>query len=79
MIVKAGGYCMPPFKVQHGMYQGNPIPPMIFDMVLYTTLRHWILVVEEGEEYTVLEGFEWCIQRLVDYLYSDYGIFKYKG
>ena len=51
-----------PFKGHQGETQGNPLSPMIFNVVVDAVLYHWILVMAEEE--SIPEGFVWDVKRL---------------
>ena len=59
MVARSGGYFGPPYKVQLGVTQEDPLSPTIFNVVIDAVLRHCILVLAEvkTEEDIVLEGF----------------------
>ena len=50
------------FKGHQGETQGNPLSPMIFNVVVDAVLYHWILVMAEEESRP--EGFVWDVKRL---------------
>ena len=41
MVVRAGGYYSAPFRGEIGVTQGDPLSPTIFNVVVYTVVRHW--------------------------------------
>ena len=47
------------FKGDRGETQGDPLPPTIFNVVVYAGVRHWVTVTVEGAE-------EWseCVQEV---------------
>ena len=49
MVAWAGSYFGDPFKGQRGVTQGNPLPPMIFNMVVDAVLQNWVSMVAEEE------------------------------
>ena len=49
MVAKAGGYYVTPFKGYHGVTEGYPLSPMIFNIVMDSVMRHWITVVTVEE------------------------------
>ena len=51
MVVRAGGYYRAPFRGDRGDTQGNPLSPIIFNVVVDTVVCHWeSLLVAEREE-----------------------------
>ena len=50
MVAWAGGYYGAPFKGFCGMTQGDPLYPMIFNLVVDEVLRHWVIMVAETKE-----------------------------
>ena len=40
MVAKAGCYFVQPFKVYQGVTQGYPLSPTIFNVVVYSVIRH---------------------------------------
>ena len=64
MVVRVGGYFGDPLKGQHGMTQGDPLLPTMFNVVVDVVLRHWVSVVTEAEGEAIPEGFVWYIQCL---------------
>ena len=73
MVKRAGGYFGVPFKVQHGVTQGEPLYPMILNVVVDTVFWNWVTVVvaTEGKADTSTEGFGWYIQWLEAYFYAN--------
>ena len=72
MVVKSGGYRGHPFNVFHGVIQGNPLFPTIFNVAVDTVMRHW--VVEVAEEEAGPEGLGHLIKRMEAYFYTDDGL-----
>ena len=35
----------PPFKGYHGVTPGDPLSPMIFNMVVHSVMSHWVTAV----------------------------------
>ena len=50
MVAHVGGYYGEEFKGFQGLTQGELLPPTISNVVVDTLVRHWILLVAEGEE-----------------------------
>ena len=46
MVDLARGYYGAAFKVFRGVNQGGLLPPTIFNVVMDTVVRHWILLGE---------------------------------
>ena len=50
MVARAGGYYRKGFKRGRGVTQGDPLSPIIFNVVLDTVVRHWVMLeVMEAE------------------------------
>ena len=50
MVARAGGYYGTSFKGGRGVTQGNPLSPIIFNVVVDAMVRHWVtLEVREAE------------------------------
>ena len=50
MVARAGGYFGTGFKGDRGVTQGDPLSPIIFNVVVDVVVRHWVtLAVEEAE------------------------------
>ena len=45
MVSKAGGDFRRPFKGYHGVTQGDPLYPKIFNVVVDDVICHWMTVV----------------------------------
>ena len=69
MVAKAGGYFGHLFKGYQGVTQGNPLPHVIFNMVMGSVIHHWVTVVTPSEEGT--GGLGLTITNLATYLYAD--------
>ena len=72
MVDKARGYYASPFKGYHGVTQRDPLYPMIFNMILEYTIRHWVTVVAAMEAGVEVLGA--LVQDLAAYFYSDDGL-----
>ena len=49
MVARAGGYYGTALQGAHGVTQGDPLSPTIFNVVVDSVIRHWVTVVV-GEE-----------------------------
>ena len=58
----------PPFKGFHGVTQGNPLSPIIFNLIMEPVMNQWVMVIEKE---AIPEGLGWSIQRLLVYFYAD--------
>ena len=47
MVAQAGGYYGEPFQGEIGVTKGDPMSPIIFNMVVYAVVRHWESLVSE--------------------------------
>ena len=59
MVARAGGYYGTAFGGERGVTQGDPLSPIIFNVVVDAVVRHWVHgVMEEAEarEETGQEG-----------------------
>ena len=72
-------YFRTPFKGYHGVTQGVPLSPTIFNVLVDTVLWHWVTreastdeAVDPGVSGT--EIFGRYAQHLAAYFYADYGI-----
>ena len=66
MVAKTGGYFNPPFNGYRGVTQGDPLSPMIFNVVVGAVTRNWVKVVAQTEAGS--EGLEEMIQELADFI-----------
>ena len=41
-MARAGGYYGTDFKVEHGVTQGDPLSPTIFNVMVEAVVRHWV-------------------------------------
>ena len=48
MVAWAGGYYGEPFRGKRGVTQGEPLLPIIFNVVVDTVVRHWESLMTEG-------------------------------
>ena len=74
MVAWSSGYSGGPFKFKCGMTQGNPLSPMIFNVVVDAVLHHWVSVVAEADGEVGPEVFGQYMQRMAAYFYADDGI-----
>ena len=53
MVAKAGGYYGSAFGGYRVLTQGYPLPPTIFNVVVYAVVRNWVAVmVKSAEEHS---------------------------
>ena len=52
MVARDSRYFCLYFKGYHGVTQGDPLPPTLFNVVVDTVIRHWVTVVAATEEGT---------------------------
>ena len=45
MVVRVGHYYRSPFKDYQGVTQGDPLSPLIFNMVVDSVIRNWFIMV----------------------------------
>ena len=72
MVARAGGYYGTAFKVECGVTQGDPLSPIIFNVVVDVVVRHWVTgVIVDAEERGKLgkEG-----RHQADLFYKDNGM-----
>ena len=62
----------PRSKFLGGAKQGYPLYPTSFNVVVYTVLRHWVVVVVAEEE-AVLDIFVWAVRIMAVLVYTDGG------
>ena len=72
MVARARSYFGIPFKVYYSITQGDPLYPMIFNVVLEDVIRHWVEVVSPTEDGT--EVLRLLIHELAMYFYSNDGL-----
>ena len=46
MVEKYVSYFGAPFKGQHGVTQVDPLSPVIFNVLVYAVLRHWVTIID---------------------------------
>ena len=51
MVERAGGYYGTTFNGEHGVTQGGPLSPTIFNVVVDALVRHWMtgVIADAGE------------------------------
>ena len=47
MVARAGGYYKEAFKGARGVTQGDPLSPIIFNVVVDVVVRHWVTMALE--------------------------------
>ena len=67
---RAGGYYRMAFQGSHGVTQGHPLSPKIFNMVVDVVARHWVTVMVEGAEERGKSGQEGRHQASIFYAYD---------
>ena len=45
MVARLGGYYWKTFQGAHGVTEGDPLSPTIFNVVVDAVVRHWVIVV----------------------------------
>ena len=73
-VSRAGGYFGDPFKGWSGVTQGDPLSPMISNMVVYAVLQILVSAVTatEGVVERGTDVFVQAIQWLAAYFYAEY-------
>ena len=59
----------PPFKGYHGVTQGDPLSLTIFNILVDSVIRHWVMVAAPAE--AGMEGLSTSMQELAAYFYAD--------
>ena len=72
MVARAGGYYGEAFTGARGVTQGDPPPPTIFNVVVYSVMRHWVSVIVEGVKERGKRGKEGRHQNAL--FYADDGM-----
>ena len=72
MVARASGYFGCPFKGYQGVTQGNPLSPMIFNVVVDAVIIQWVTVVTPSEVGTVRIGLTTI--DLAAYFYANNGL-----
>ena len=74
MVAKSRVYYIPPppLKVYHCVTQVDPLSPTIFDVVLESIIRHWLMLVASTEAST--EVIYASLQDFAVYFYTNYKI-----
>ena len=72
MVAKANGYFGPPFKGYHGINQGEPLSPTLFNLVMDAVIHHWVTVVAPTVD--GLEVWDLSLGELVSYFYANNGL-----
>ena len=47
MAARVSGYYISPFKGYWGFTQGDPLLLKLFNIVVYSAIRQWMMIVEE--------------------------------
>ena len=68
IVAQVGHYYSAPFRGLRGFTQGYPLSPTIFNMVVVSVMRHWVILVA-GEE-AGLDGFGRAIQWISAFFYA---------
>ena len=71
MAEKVGGHYGPAFQSHRGVTQGDPLPPMIFNVAVDTFIKHWVKVAGGPQEGDGQEGLGTSIQALSVFFYAD--------
>ena len=50
MVARVGGYYRTAFQGVHMVTQGDPLSPIIFNVVVDVVVRNWVTVVVAGSE-----------------------------
>ena len=50
MVAQAGGYYETAFRGEIGVTQGDPLSPIVFNVVVDTVIRHWVTGVVTKSE-----------------------------
>ena len=74
MVAKSGGYFGRPFKDYQGVAQGDTLSSTIFNVVVHTVIRHWVMVVTPTEAGT--GGLGLTIIDLAAYFCVDDGLME---
>ena len=69
IVAKHRGYYYPPLNGYRGVAQGDPLPPTIFNVVVYAVIGHCVMMVAAMEEGS--EGLGTSVKDLVAYFYED--------
>ena len=72
LVTKSCRYFGLLFKGYRGVTQGDPLSPTIFNVVMYSIIRHWVTVMTPAEAGT--GGLGLTIIDLAAYLYDDDGL-----
>ena len=70
MVARVGSYYGTTFQGAHGVTQGDPLSPTIFNVVAAAVARHYVTVMVEGAEERGKRGQEGRNQA--DIFYTDY-------
>ena len=72
MVARYGRYFGILFKEYHGITQGDPLPPTLFNMVVDAVTHHFVKVVAPNAD--GLEGRDLPVRELEAYVYNDGGL-----
>ena len=75
MVERAGGYYGTAFQGACGVTQGDPLSPIIFNVVEEAVVIHWVTVTVEGAEERSRRGQEGRNQASL--FYADDGMVVY--
>ena len=70
MVARAGEYYGTAFQRAHGVTQGDPLSPTIFNVVVDAVVRYWVTVVVESTEERGERGQECQHQSALFYAYD---------
>ena len=72
MVSRASGYYGIPFKGFRGVTQGDPLSPKLFNVVVDTVIRHFMMIV--AEKSVGPEVFDRTVQRMASFFYAGDGL-----
>ena len=69
MAARASRYYGDPLHGSHGVTQGEPFPPRIFNVIVDAIVCHWVGMVVDNE--AVYEGLRYSLDDKADLFYVD--------